>query len=64
MHKYVVALKSKPTRGQIMTSYRRSANKHRADQRGENHLDADTKYWLYNTEHRQELRQIFRRIAR
>jgi hypothetical protein len=49
-------------RGQIRASYRLSANKHPADQLGENHRNVGTKFGLYNPEYRQQLRQLMHRI--
>jgi len=64
MKKYLFNLKWQPTRSQIMASYRLSANKHPADQLGENHVNASAQYGLYSPEYRQQLKQLLRRVRR
>jgi hypothetical protein len=64
MKKYFFDFKWQPTRRHIMASYRLSADKHSADQPGENHVDAGAKFGVYGPAYRQQLKRIFRRIRR
>lgn len=64
MNKFFFDFRWKPTRNQIMASYRLSANKHPADQLDENHFDVGTKFGLFSPEYRQQLRQLMHRLKR
>ena len=64
MRKYFFDFKWKPTRSQILASYRLSASKHPADQLGENHFNAGTKFGFYSPEYRQQLRQLMHKLKR
>jgi hypothetical protein len=64
MNKYYFGARWKPTRRQIIASYRLSASKHAAEQLGENHLNAGANFGLHSPEYRQHLRQLMHRLKR
>ena len=64
MRKYLFDFRWKPTRSQIMDSYRLSANKHPADQLGEDHSSAGTKLGMLGPEFQQQLRHLTQRLKR
>ncbi|GEM_PF-6331622 len=64
MHKYFFDYMRELSRGQIMASYRLSANKHTVDRPGENHYYAGADIGLYSSENRQQLRQMMRKIKK
>ena len=64
MKKAFFLSKQKNTRKQIMASYRLSANKHPADQLGEDHFNVGAEIRLHHWEYRQQLRRPMHRLKR
>ena len=64
MNKYYLDSRWKPTRSQILHSYRVSAHKHSAEQLGGNHLDLSPIAGLFNPQYRLQKLQFTRKFKK